>query len=315
MDVLSIGETMIAFSPTEVGPMRYHNDFTSHIAGAETNTLIGLAKLGVSTGWISQLGDDEFGHRILSFVRGEGVDVSRVSLTKDYPTGIFFKEKVREDQTRVNYYRSHSAASAMTDDLIDEDYIKQFKYLYITGITPALSDSCRQLILNLIKVARSHQLTVVFDPNLRLKLWSEDTARQVLTDIIAQSDIVLPGIAEGEFLFNETDEHQIAQRILELGAKLVVVKLGAKGAYYQSNEENGYAKAAFEVNVVDPVGAGDGFAAGFLAGYLEDLPLQQAVEQACNVGALVTTVKGDIEGLPSKEELTNIKHQTDDVIR
>lgn len=317
MDVLSIGETMVVFSPNEVGPMRYANSFTTHIAGAETNTLIGLEKLDIKTGWISQLGNDELGHKILSFVRGEGINVDSVTLTEEAPTGIFLKEKVRQDQTRVHYYRKGSAASLMTLSNIDKDYVAQFKYLYVTGITPALSESCKETTFHLISIAKELNLKIIFDPNLRLKLWTEDEARETLLKMISLSDIVLPGISEGEFLFNEKSEEKIAQNIIERGASTVVVKLGSKGAYYHNKNHTGYAKASKNIEVVDPVGAGDGFAAGFIAGYIEGLPIHEAVEQACNAGALVTTVKGDVEGLPSKEEIEQMKNKniTDDVIR
>ncbi|MEB7778970.1 sugar kinase [Mammaliicoccus fleurettii] len=317
MDVLSIGETMVVFSPNEVGPMRYAHSFTSHIAGAETNTLIGLEKLDIKTGWISQLGNDELGHKILSFVRGEGINVDAVQLIEDTPTGIFLKEKVRQDQTRVHYYRKGSAASLMTNSNIDKDYIAKFKYLYVTGITPALSESCKETTFHLISIAKELNLKIIFDPNLRLKLWSEDEARETLLKMISLSDIVLPGISEGEFLFNEKSEEKIAQNIIEHGASTVVVKLGSKGAYYHNENYAGYATASKKIEVVDPVGAGDGFAAGFIAGYIDGLSIHEAVEQACNAGALVTTVKGDVEGLPSKEEIEKMKNTkiTDDVIR
>ncbi|GGI00437.1 2-dehydro-3-deoxygluconokinase [Mammaliicoccus vitulinus] len=317
MDVLSIGETMVVFAPKEVGPMRYAHDFTTHIAGAETNTLIGLEKLGIKTGWISQLGNDELGYKILSFVRGEGINVDAVHLTDDAPTGLFLKEKNRQDQTRVHYYRKGSAASLMTTSNIDEEYVAQFKYLYVTGITPALSEDCKDTIFHLISVAKKLNLKIIFDPNLRLKLWNEAQARETLLNIISLSDIVLPGISEGAFLFNERSEKKIAQNIIALGASTVIVKLGSEGAYYENDEHVGYAKASKNVEVVDPVGAGDGFAAGFIAGYIEGLSLHDAVEQACNAGALVTTVKGDVEGLPSKEEIKQLKNNinTDDVIR
>ncbi|WP_323704872.1 sugar kinase [Mammaliicoccus sp. Dog046] len=317
MDVLSIGETMIVFSPKEDGPMRYAHDFTTHIAGAETNTLIGLEKLGVKSGWISQLGNDELGHKILSFVRGEGINVDSVTLNNDASTGLFLKEKLNQDQTRVHYYRSNSAASKMTDANIDLDYVAQFKYLYVTGITPALSENCKKMIFHLIDEAKKLGLKIIFDPNLRLKLWAEDEARETLINIIALSDIVLPGISEGAFLFGDTDEEIIANKMIELGASTVVVKLGSKGAFYKDKNEAGYAQASKIVNVIDPVGAGDGFAAGFIAGYINGLSLNEAVEQGCNVGALVTTVKGDVEGLPTLEALEQMKDSNDieDVIR
>ncbi|KKI92779.1 2-dehydro-3-deoxygluconokinase [Bacillus sp. SA1-12] len=317
MDVLSIGETMVVFSPEEEGPMRYASNYRARVAGAETNTLIGLARLGHMTGWISKLGDDEFGHKIQSFVRGEGVDVSQVKLSEKAETGIFFKEKVKDDLTRVHYYRKGSAASLMDMSDINMGYVEQFNYLYVTGITPALSESCRSMIITLMEKAKQAGIIIIFDPNLRKKLWEEQVARDTLLRMISLSDIVLPGITEGAFLFEEEDEVLIAQKILSLGAKKVVVKLGEKGAYYQSETESGYAHAVKTVIVKDPVGAGDGFAAGFISGLLHSQSLSVAVEQACNVGAMVTTVNGDVEGLPNKKELKEFMNQEKqtDVIR
>ncbi len=111
MDVISIGETMALFTPNEDGPLRYARNYQVRIAGAETNTLIGLSKLGKKAGWITRLGKDEFGAMILSSVRGEGVDVSQVKLDDAAPTGLFFKERKSAAKVNVFYYRKLSAAS------------------------------------------------------------------------------------------------------------------------------------------------------------------------------------------------------------
>jgi 2-dehydro-3-deoxygluconokinase len=317
MDVVSIGETMVLFTPETTGQMRYAKQFSSRIAGAETNTLIGLAKLGHQTGWISRVGKDEFGCAILSFVRGEGIDVSRVKQSAETSTGIFFKEIVNEKNVRIHYYRKHSAASLLAPQDIDEDYIAQSKYLYITGITPALSKSCRDMIFYAMDVAKKNGVQIVFDPNVRRKLWDDALARKTLLKIAEQSDIILPGISEGEFLFNVNDQKEIAQLFHQLGAKVVVVKLGEKGAFYSTDHESGHIQAVRIEQVVDPVGAGDGFAAGLLSGLLDNLQMKQAVARACAVGAMVTTVHGDVEGLPDRDALETFirSSQSDEVSR
>ncbi len=310
MDVISIGESMVLFTPETNGQMRYANQFTSRIAGAETNTLIGLAKLGHRVGWISQLGQDEFGASILSFVRGEGVDVTQVKKTIGAPTGIFFKEMINESDVQIYYYRQHSAASLMGPKDLNENYIKKSKYLYITGITPALSESCREMIFQSIKIAERNGVKIVLDPNIRRKLWSDDLAKKAIVSIAEKSNIVLPGIAEGEFLFDKRNEKEIAKSFHDLGAETVVVKLGENGAYYSTNEESGHVPALNIKRVVDPVGAGDGFATGFLSGILEQLPIQEAVARACAIGAIVATVNGDVEGLPDRAGLEKLMHTT-----
>jgi 2-dehydro-3-deoxygluconokinase len=303
MDVIAIGETMIQFSPQSQGLMRHADAFTAKIAGAETNTLIGLARLGHTTGWISKLGDDEFGRRILMSIRGEGVDTSQVRLDPAFRTGTFFKEIIREGEVRIQYYRENSAASTLDPGDIQENYIEKATYLLITGITPALSPSAKVTIFHSIKLAKKHDVKIVFDPNLRKKLWEEKIAKQTLLEIAGQSDIILPGLSEGEFLFGTSDPEKMAASFLQLGASLVVVKTGKEGAYYAQEHTSGYVKGFDVERVVDPVGAGDSFAAGLLSGLLENESIDDAVKRACAMGAITVTVKGDYEGLPDMKRL------------
>jgi 2-dehydro-3-deoxygluconokinase len=310
MDVVAIGETMIQFSPQSEGLMRHADSFTAKIAGAETNTLIGLSRLGHETGWISKLGDDEFGRRILMAVRGEGVDTSQIHMDPEYRTGTFFKEIIREGEVRIQYYRDHSAASTLSADDIQENYIKEAKYLLITGITPALSTSAKEAIFQSIKIAKQHGVKIVFDPNLRKKLWDEKTAKVTLLEIAGQSDIILPGMSEGEFLFGTADPEKMADSFLQLGASLVVVKNGADGGYYTDGSSVGFVKGFDVDRVIDPVGAGDSFAAGLLSGLLDDESIEESVRRACAMGALTVTVKGDYEGLPDKKRLQQFMSST-----
>ncbi|MFD1066880.1 sugar kinase [Oceanobacillus locisalsi] len=303
MDVLSIGETMVLFSPKTSGQLRYANDFSARIAGAETNTLIGLAKLGHQTSWISRVGDDELGAKIVSAVRGEGVDTTYVKQDKEASTGLFLKEKTNAQTSSIFYYRKDSAASNMTSEDMENIHVSNTKYLYLTGITPALSQSCEEAVFALLHKAKQEKVTIVFDPNIRKKLHSKTSGAEQIKKIIGLSDIVLPGKSEGDFLFNTTETAEISQRCRELGAGSVVVKLGEKGAYYETKDKNGLVDAYAVPYVVDPVGAGDGFAAGLLSGLLDELSWKDAVKRACAMGALVTQVDGDIEGLPTRKQL------------
>ncbi len=319
MDVVSIGETMVLFTPREQGQMRYSRSYTSRIAGAETNTLIGLAKLGHRTGWISQVGKDEFGAQIMAAVRGEGVDTSQTAVHPSAPTGVFFKERLHEASVRVYYYRQGSAASMLAPENIDGNYIARAKYLYLTGITPALSPTCREAVFHAIGLAHKHGVQVVFDPNLRRKLWGDEEAREVLTRLCGMADIVLAGISEGTFLFGDGEksgEPYLAERFLQLGCKAAILKLGAEGAYYSTGMEQKLVPGFKVDHVADPVGAGDGFAAGVLSGLLDGLPLEEAVRRGCAIGAAVVTVNGDIEGLPDRELLAAfMSGRGEDVVR
>jgi 2-dehydro-3-deoxygluconokinase len=316
MDVVTIGESMVVFTPTSNGLMRYATHFTKKIGGAESNVAVGLARLGHRAGWISRVGNDEFGKAILAFLKGEGVDISRVKMDEKAPTGIYFKEMRRQNDIRAYYYRKGSAASLLSPADLDEEYIASAKYLHITGITPALSDSCREAILAAIKIARDNGVKIVFDPNLRLKLWKEEAARETLLYIASQADIVLPGMAEATFLFGNHPTEKLGQLFLELGASLAVLKLGEKGAHYFTSKEDKWVPGFPVEQVIDPVGAGDGFAAGFISGLLDGLSIYHAVERANAVGALVTMVCGDVDGLPERDEIEKlITKNNEDVIR
>ncbi|WP_088105780.1 sugar kinase [Halalkalibacter urbisdiaboli] len=311
MDVVTIGETMALFTP-DSGPIRYANVFSKRYGGAESNFSIGLSRLGHQAGWISAIGDDELGKGMLAFIRGEGVDVSEVKVDPTAPTGLFFKEIRSASDVRIQYYRKGSAASQLTKEDLNEAYLAKAKYLHISGITPALSENCEEMIFEAIRIAKRNNLKIVFDPNLRKKLWSEERAREVLLRIAKQADIILPGISEGEFILGETDPAVLGEKFLQLGASTVILKVGAEGAYYFTSEKSELIPGFYVEKVVDPVGAGDGFAAGFMSGVLDGLPLAEAVRRGNAVGAIVTTVNGDVEGLPERNEIERFINKPDD---
>ncbi|WP_411953984.1 sugar kinase [Alkalibacillus sp. S2W] len=300
-DVFTLGETMVVFQPDQYAPLDYVHQFPKKIGGAESNVAIGLARLGHQVSWFSQLGDDPFGRFILKTIRGEGVDVSTCQFTRESPTGLLFKEQLSPDDLNVYYYRHQSAASMMTPDQLDEDAVSQAKILHITGITPALSKSAYDTTMRAIKIAKAHGVTVTFDPNLRLKLWSEDRARLVLQEIASLADVILPGIDEGEFLTGETEPEAIAKALNPQGDKTIIVKLGDEGAYYATAGEDGYVSGFKVRRVVDPVGAGDGFAAGIISGLLSGESIDHVIKRANAIGAMVVGMAGDIEGLPTAE--------------
>ncbi|AEG60657.1 sugar kinase [Desulforamulus ruminis] len=302
-EVVTLGETMVLMNPESSGPLKYISQFTKQIGGAESNFAIGVVRLGRSAGWISRLGNDEFGKYVLSFIQGEGVDTSQVKFDVSAPTGLYFKERREYGESKVYYYRKDSAASRMSPADLDADYIGSAKILHISGITPALSESCHQTIKEAIAIAKRRGVAICLDPNIRLKLWEKDRARQVIMELAASSDIILPGVSEGEILLGETDPGKIAAQFLALGVQKVVVKLGKKGAYYATPTEHKLVRGYLIDKVVDPIGAGDGFAAGFIAGLLKGYPMEEAVKLGNAVGAMATTVIGDVEGLPTMDEV------------
>lgn len=304
MDVLTFGESMVVFSPNNNGPIRHVHSFTKSLGGAESNVATAIAKLNHSVGWFSKVSDDEFGRFVINAIKAEGVDTSRVVVDKNRNTGLIFKERYQRSNPNVYYYRKDSAASSLSPEDLDEEYIKQTKILHLTGITPALSESCRETVYRAIEIAKENNILVSFDPNIRLKLWPIEEAKKVLVDIACRADIVMPGLDEAEILLGLTDKDEVADYFLSKEAKIVAIKLGAEGCYIKDRKE-GVKVHGYNVSnlIQDTAGAGDGFAAGFLAGYLEKLPLNEIGQYANGVGAMATLVQGDMEGYPYFDQL------------
>ena len=298
MEVVTLGESMVLFTPDSVGSFVYAGKFDKTLGGAESNVAIALSRLGHKVGWMSRLGNDDLGLFVRNFIRGEGVDTSNVVFDENYQTAVFFKERKNGAEPKVYYYRSNSAASHMKAADLDEAYIAKAKFLHITGITPALSESCKETVYHAISLARKNNVKVIFDPNIRLKLWSKDEAGTVLRDIARLCDVVLPGIEEGIIMTGQESPEAIANALLQGETSTVVVKLGKKGAYFATKSEDGYVNGEIVPIVVDPVGAGDGFAAGFISGMLRQWTVRESVELANKVASFALTVAGDVEGYP-----------------
>jgi 2-dehydro-3-deoxygluconokinase len=303
LDVVALGETMVLFLAQQAGPLREASTFSRHIAGAESNVAVGMCRLGRSAGFISRLGDDEFGRVILSRLRGEGVDVSQVIFDLGAPTGLVIRERREVGPVDVLYYRRGSAASRLSPADLNASYLAAARYLVLSGITPALSSSCRETVFAAAEIARAARVTVVVDPNVRLKLWSAEDARATIRDLVGHADLVLPGLEEAQLLTGESDAGLAARALLELGPRMVVVKLGERGALALTTE--GFVEAPAEklTRIVDPVGAGDAFAAGFLAGQARGMDLTAALALANRCGAAAMLVPADQEGLPRWEEV------------
>jgi 2-dehydro-3-deoxygluconokinase len=303
-DVITIGDAMITFNPSSTGPMRYVSSFERKVGGAELNFAIGCSRLGLKTGWVSCLGNDEFGRYIYNFVRGEGIDVGHVNLVDGYPTSLNFKEIMEDGSGRTFYYRSNSPTTELTVATLDENYIKDAKVLHITGVFPAVDQKKNvNLIKHAISLAKKHGLLVSFDPNIRLKLWSKEEAKIALTGYLPYVDIFLTGIEEAEFLLGTSDPTEIIEKCKSLGISHVAIKQGENGSTGYHDGERVETAAIPVKKVVDTVGAGDGFDCGFIYGVLNNWNLEKTLRFANTIGSMVVSVSGDNEGLPYYEDI------------
>lgn len=305
LDVVTCGEAMALFAACEAGALEHSAQFARMTAGAELNVAIGLARLGHRVGYLSRVGNDSLGRFLLDALEHEAIDRSHVAIDDAFPTGLMFKTRNDDgSDPQVEYFRRGSAASRLGRADFDRDWCLQARHLHLTGISAAISESARELTFLLAREARSAGQTVSFDPNLRPRLWSTQAQMVEVTNQLAfASDIVLPGLTEGRLLTGQSSAEDIAAFYLERGVRLVVVKLGASGAYFSTGHESGIVAAVHVARVVDTVGAGDGFAVGVISGLLDGLPVRHAVERAAAIGARVVQYVGDCEGLPTRVEL------------
>jgi sugar/nucleoside kinase (ribokinase family) len=305
LDVITFGEAMMMLVANRPGPLEQVEAFHKRTAGAETNVAIGLARLGLKVGWASRLGTDSMGRYLLAAMTQEGIDCSHVSCDPAQKTGFQFKGCVTDgSDPAIEYHRKDSAASHMGVADVDEAWLLSARHLHATGVFAAISATTLPTARKIMDLMQAAGKSVSFDPNLRPTLWaSTELMRDAINDLATRADWVLPGLEEGRLLTGENSPEGIAGFYRQRGAKLVIVKLGPDGAYYEGAQEAGYISGFVVANVVDTVGAGDGFAVGVISALLDGLSVPAAVSRGAWIGARAVQVLGDSEGLPTRAEL------------
>lgn len=297
--IATIGDAMVVFNPSKTGPLRFVPSFERAVGGAELNFAIGVTRLDMEAKWISCIGDDEFGKVIYNFARGEGIDVSHVKRTSEIPTSIYFKE-IREDGAGKSfYYRNPSPLLKLTEGCIDESVLDDVDLLHISGVYLAVCNHNIHVALKLIALAQAKNIPVSFDPNLRLKLWSIEDARAVYEKIYPSINLLLTGQDEFDLLFEGCQVKDIQERYQ---IDEIIIKKGEHGASVYTAVEQ-YDLEAYPIRAIDTVGAGDAFDAAYVYSYLKGYDVPERLRLANGAGALVATIKGDNEGLPTLQEL------------
>ncbi|WP_133544660.1 sugar kinase [Microbacterium sp. BK668] len=298
---VTLGETMALVRTRELGSLRHATDLALGIGGAESNVAIGLSRLGVDVGWLGRIGDDPLGERVRREIRAEGVEVLAV-VDGEAPTGLMLKERPRATSTRVLYYRAGSAGSRLSPADVPHGWIEGADLLHLTGITALLSASARECLSAAIDRARQAGVRVTFDINYRSALADAGTAGPWLRELAERADIVFGGPEELELLHPGTDAAAACRRLLERGVGEVVLKRGADGAtaYLPSG---GVDSPGFQIDVVDTVGAGDAFVAGYLSGVLDGSDVAARLHRANVCGAMLCMTPGDWESSPTLREV------------
>jgi 2-dehydro-3-deoxygluconokinase len=300
MDVLCLGESMIVLAPAAAGPLRTAAELHAGVAGAESNVAVALARLGARAAWYGKVGDDPLGLRVLDVLDASGVDRSGVQTDPDRPTGVYFKDP-GPDGTRVHYYRRGSAASTMGPGHLAG--IRPPRLLHLSGITPALSASCAALIEELLVDRALAPAQVSFDVNYRPALWPVAEAGPVLVRLADAADLAFVGLDEAATLWGAKTADDVRDLLPHAG--VLVVKDGGNGVTAYEGNRRSFSPAE-PVDVVEPVGAGDAFAAGFLYGRLHDASLEACMRLGHRLAAGALQTVGDLAPPPPAETVRAI---------
>jgi sugar/nucleoside kinase (ribokinase family) len=296
LDLLTVGEPLISLSAT--GRLAASSSLRKSIGGAEANVAIGLARLGMRAGYVARVGDDPFGDEIVRTLRGEGVDVSRVQRSPQRPTGLMVRELRSPTDVRVHYYRQGSAATEL-DGIGD---VPPARHVHVTGITLALGAGPAAAVTELVEAALAMGASVSLDPNFRLKLWSVQDAVAAVRELLPSVDDLLLSEAEAVAIAGTADLDEALRRLAGSGIARLVVRRGAEGAVGVAGGERVEVAAWAAGPVVDAVGAGDAFTAGYLFERLSGAPLQAAMETGTWAAGHVVAHPGDYEGLPDRAD-------------
>lgn len=292
-EVLTLGETMVALRAQ--GMLRLGGTLRASIAGAESNVAIGLSRLGHRVGWVGRLGQDEPGELVLRTLRAEGVDVSTVERDEAAATGLILFEQRLPDVTRVQYYRTDSAGSALSAAAVADALADDLRLVHLSGITPALGERAREAVEVALAGAADRGADVSFDVNHRDQLWTRARASEVLTPLARRANVVIGSPEELELVGGPAE-------LLAAGVTEVVTKHGAEGASVRTGD-GAHREPAHRVEVVDSVGAGDAFTAGYLSARLDGLDPSRRLARGNAAGAFAVATSGDWEGAPTRAEL------------
>ncbi|MFJ6619498.1 sugar kinase [Kitasatospora sp. NPDC091335] len=308
-----VGESMAVLLPDRPGPLESVGSFRLSVGGAESNVAGALAGLGVPTAWISRVGDDGFGRRLLAEVAARGVDVSAVAVDPHRPTGLYLKEvggttggrhDLGPGRSRLHYHRRGSAAAALSPDLLTDPaaaaLLAGARLLHLSGITAALSDDCLALLRALLADRRPGRM-VSFDLNWRPSLW-RDRDPVVLPPLLDAADLLLLGADEAEAAFGTGDPATLRRRFP--APATVVVKDAANQVTAMDREGTAVTEPALVVEVVEATGAGDAFAAGYLAGTVRGLDQRRRLRLGHLSAACALTAHGDQAELPDAAVVT-----------
>ena len=302
--IVTIGEALVEVMRPSIGvPLDREGTFSGPFAsGAPAIFAVAAARLGYPVRFIGSVGRDAFGRLLRTRLQVEGVDTAGLYSASGHATGVAFVAYAPDGSREFVFHLRHSAAGVMAAEQIDPAYFTNLGWLHISGSTLALNESCRAACWRAVELAKAAGGRVSFDPNLRPELLPVDQAAPIFSSFLESADLLVPTAGEAQSLAGIADDDRAAQVLIGSSEKILVYKRGAAGCtVYAAGKRIDV--PGFEVQEVDPTGAGDCFNAAFLVGLEESWPLEQVARFACAAGALAVTKQGPMEGAPTRNEV------------
>ena len=296
-DLFTFGESLSVFISSDTDSVMSATKFERVTAGAEVNVAVALSRLGLKAQYFSRFGNDQLGSVMLADIEAEGVDVSLAKRVDSF-TGAMVRNPGKSAPVEISYLRKGSAASTIEPSDILDSYISSTRWLHATGITCAISESGAKTVKHALEKAAQLKIKSSFDLNIRRKLWSEDVARKVLEPLARDVELLIGGEDEYQVVFGKVEPKQILAEVNKRGCKIAVMTKGDQKMRF-SIDGNYEEITPPKVVAVDPVGSGDAFTGGVIAGLLSGMSTTQALEQGSICGALVASMFGDWTGIPS----------------
>jgi 2-dehydro-3-deoxygluconokinase len=303
---------MLMFAPPRCELIEYCDQFIAYSGGSESNVAIGLERLGMHAAWIGKLPDNPLGRKVVQGIRAYGVDTSACVWVQEGRVGTFFVEwGAHPRPLKTIYDRAGSAAATLRSEELDWGYIRGAAWLHLTGITPALSETCRISTRQIVAGAREHGCKISFDVNYRSLLWSPGEARAAYRDILPHVDLLIATATDAAIVLGrESEPEALAVRLFETYTpEAAVLTCGGDGSLAYDGHTV-YRSPGYQVDVVNRLGAGDAFDAGLLYGLLTS-DLQAGLDYGCAMAALKMTIpqntplvdRADVERLLAGSDL------------
>jgi len=316
--VVTLGEAMLRLSPPDFHRLEQASSFDVKVGGGELNVAVGVARLGIDSAWVSKLPENALGRMVRNKAREQGVDTSHIVWSKSGRVGIYFLEfGANPRASSVVYDRAGSAASTLAPGEVDwGKALAGCRLFHVSGITPALSRSCAEATLEAVKAAKSAGAKVSFDVNYRKKLWTAEEANACLVPMMEYVDILITTEEDTGIVFGirEPSYQQVAVRLNErFGFEVVAITLREDLSVLRNNWSafaysggKFYESAKYSCELVDRVGAGDSFTAGFVYGYLTG-DVRKGVDYGTAYSALKHSIPGDLNWATLEEVESQLK--------